>query len=230
MMDLLYTLNGESNKYPSIVEKLLDDPLYTRAQFPAFLLKLKKKRTKQEIGLSTNEIVVLANLCELTSLTSTSIQNWIKRDVKELIGAPELGKKYSIEQVAILLIVKDLKSIFDFENIRNLLTVVFNTISDRSDDLMSPLVFYEIYATILDSLEHLPSISLNNNLLEKRIHQEINKFSKHFLILKQNECERIKNVILVTVLSVYASHLQTRAHLYLNEHNLKFTSIENLKK
>jgi Domain of unknown function (DUF1836) len=231
MTELLYSLKGESNQHPSpIIEKILGDSTTLGVQIPNFLLKLNKKRSQQEIGLSTNEIVLLANLCELTSLTPTSIQNWIKRDVKEIIGTPDLGKKYSIEQVALLLIVKDLKSVFDFENIRNLLTVVFNTLSDRSDDLMNPIVFYEIYAIVLDSLELLPSLSLNDKILETSIIQEIDAFSRKFSGLSINQWEPIKNVLVVTVLSVFVSHIQTRAQLYLNDNNLKFTSIENPQK
>ena len=37
------------------------------------------------------------------------MQNWVKRDIKEMIGSPQKGKKYSIEQAALLFIVEDLK-------------------------------------------------------------------------------------------------------------------------
>ena len=36
------------------------------------------------------------------------MQNWVKRDIKEMIGSPQ-KKKYSIEQAALLFIVEDLK-------------------------------------------------------------------------------------------------------------------------
>lgn len=217
MTNLLYSLKGESNQPPSIIiENALGDSLAKEIQIPTFLLKMKKRRIHKEYGLSTNEIVAIANLCELTSLKSTSIQNWIKRDIKELIGAPELGKKYSIEQAAMLLIVKDLKTIFDFEYIRNALTVVFNTLSDRSDDLISPIAFYEIYATVLDSLDTIPSLTLSDQTLENRIVHEINTVPKQISELTEHQWETIKKILVITVLSVLASHLQTRAQVYLN--------------
>jgi hypothetical protein len=219
MTNLLYSLKGESNQSPSsILESALGVSPSKEMQVPTFLLKPNKRRSHNQVyGLSTNEIVALANLCELTSLKSTSIQNWVKRDVKDLIGAPELGKKYSIEQAAMLLIVKDLKTVFDFEKIRKLLTVVFNTLSDRSDDLISPIIFYEIYATVLDSLEALPSLTLNDKTLENNIVQKINSIPKKFSELPAQQWEAIRNVLVITVLSVLASHLQTRAQVYLNE-------------
>ncbi|MDQ0229461.1 DUF1836 domain-containing protein [Metabacillus malikii] len=215
MSHLLYALKGESEHNPFIIFKnLLDENHHNDERVLQILAKVKKKQT-QEFGLSTNEIVSLANLCELTSLKSTSIQNWIKRDVKELIGPPELGKKYSIEQTAMLLIVKDLKSVFDFEKIRQLLTVVFNTLSDRSDDLISPITFYELYAHVLETLEGNDTISILT--LETSIINKVEKYAERFSDLTVTQWEPIRNVLVLTVLSVIVSHIQSRAYKYLNE-------------
>ena len=65
---------------------------YDELKDPVFFEKLERREAKSEHGLSTNEIVEFGNLCELTSLKSTAIQNWIKRDIKDMIGHPELGK------------------------------------------------------------------------------------------------------------------------------------------
>lgn len=219
MTSLLYSLKGQLNQPPSaILENAFGESNLVKnihdQKIPRFLLK-NKRLINREIGLSTNEIVSLANLCELTSLKSTSIQNWIKRDIKELIGAPELGKKYSIEQTAMLLIVKDLKTTFEFEKIRNILTIVFNTLSDRSDDLINPITFYEIYALVLNSLDTLPSLS--DHALEDFIISQIESLPK-FKSLSIDQWEPIKNVLVITVLAVLASHMQARSHTYLDKH------------
>ena len=215
MTKLLYSLKGESEHTPlHIVQEALKTSISTEKDIPSFLIRASKRKNQLEYGLSTNEIVSLTNLCELTSLKSTSIQNWIKRDVKELIGQPELGKKYSIEQAAMLLIVKDLKAIFDFERIRNVLTEVFNTLSDRSDDLMSPITFYELYGSVLESLD---TFSDNDSALEKRINDRIIFPSRISSNLTEDQCYTIRRILVTTVLAVLASHIQTRAHNYLND-------------
>ncbi len=215
MAKLLYALKGESKQTPlHIVEKAVKPSIANDQNVPPFLLKFSRRRNQKEYGLSTNEIVSLANLCELTSLKSTSIQNWIKRDVRELIGPPDLGKKYSIEQAAMLLIVKDLKTIFEFEKIRNVLTIVFNTLSDRSDDLISPITFYEIYGTVLESLE---TITVNDSTLEDRINEKLELISDKFPYLTESQWNIIKKILVSTVLAVLASHIQTRAQHYLND-------------
>ncbi|HZH62299.1 MAG TPA: DUF1836 domain-containing protein [Metabacillus sp.] len=214
MTKLLYALKGESQQTPlHIIEDALKRSISNEKNMPSFLIKASKRKNHLEYGLSTNEIVSLANLCELTSLKSTSIQNWIKRDIKELIGQPELGKKYSIEQAAMLLIVKDLKTTFDFEKIRKVLTEVFNTLSDRSDDLMSPITFYGIYVSILESLD---TFSDNDSTLEEKINNQIKFAPRISSSLTEDQCHTIRRILVTTVLAVLASHLQTRAHLYIN--------------
>lgn len=216
MTMLLYALKGESNHQPSyILNQIVGKNTLLAEQIPQFLSKQKRK-SRQEFGLSSNDIVSLANLCELTSLKSTSIQNWIKRDVKELIGAPELGKKYSIEQTAMLLIVKDLKNIFDFERIRKFLTVVFNTLSDRSDDLINPIAFYEMYANVLDTFEALPT--LPDQSLEASILKIIDSFANEYSNLTRAQWDPIRHVLVITVYAVIASHFQSRAYSFANDH------------
>lgn len=217
MARMLYSLKGDDNySLTEMINQLFGKQQVSQYQLHSLLKKLEKKRfNHEEYGLSTNEIVTLANMCELTSLKSTSIQNWIKRDVKELIGAPDLGKKYSIDQVAILLIVRDLKAVFDFETIRNVLTIVFNNLSDRSDDLISPIVFYETYANILDQLERLPGISLRNKVIEDKIIYEVDLYKHTFHELTAEQWNRIRDILVMTILSVLTSHIQTRALFYL---------------
>ncbi|WP_425463768.1 DUF1836 domain-containing protein [Metabacillus indicus] len=211
MAKLLFTLQGESDAAPaSILKEIGIDP----SDFPDFIRSSKPLPR----GLSSNEIVSLAKLCELTSLKSTSIQNWIKRDMKELIGSPEHGKKYSIEQAAILLIVRDLKSAFDFDTIRHLLKLLFNTLSDRSDDLISPLRYYSAYGTILERMESITVFSLSEHELEKDVQDQIQAAHDLFQDLPEDGWNQVKDILTITVLSVITSYLQKRTRLFLQEH------------
>lgn len=212
---LLLSLKGESEQNPlELLEEIGVLHQDSNSTIPDFLRNHKPFPR----GLSTNEIVALAKLCELTSLKSTSIQNWIKRDIKELIGAPELGKKYSIEQAAILLIVRDLKSVFDFDTIRHLLMTLFNTITDRSDDLISPLSYYTAYGKILENIESLTLFSLSDHEVETRIIKEIDASRDLFKEISGDPWLKVKNILTVTVLSVISSHLQRRTVLFFQQH------------
>ncbi|USY30370.1 DUF1836 domain-containing protein [Bacillus safensis] len=215
MTRLLYSLKGEGDLTPLQLLKLSvkngKDYDYDELKIPSFFEKLERRKQKSEHGLSTNEIVELGNLCELTSLKSTAIQNWIKRDIKDMIGHPELGKKYSIDQVVILLIVRDLKSVFDFDTIRMILSALFNTITDRTDDIISPIRFYEAYAYVLDFIYHHTQFPLKETNLREITEEQTDKLHDEFTELTKSQWNLIKGIISSTVFSVFTSHLQSTA-------------------
>ncbi|MFS0654384.1 DUF1836 domain-containing protein [Bacillus sp. 179-C3.3 HS] len=215
MTRLLYSLKGEGDLTPlqllNLSVKNDTHHQYDELKIPSFFEKLERRKQKAEHGLSTNEIVELGNLCELTSLKSTAIQNWIKRDIKDMIGHPELGKKYSIDQVVILLIVRDLKSVFDFDAIRTILTALFNSITDRTDDIISPIRFYEAYARILDFIYHDTHFPLKEMNLREMTEEQTDKLHEQFTELTRKQWDLIKGIISSTVFSVFTSHLQSTA-------------------
>ncbi|MDR9794616.1 MULTISPECIES: DUF1836 domain-containing protein [unclassified Aeribacillus] len=214
MVQLLLSLKGIHELSPEEVMKQ-QLPSDQTNQIPGFIKKLSKQRDKGELGLSTNEIVILGNFCELTSLKSTSVQNWVKRDIKEIIGPPELGKKYSVEQAALLLIVKDLKTIFDFETVRSLLMKVFNTISDRNDDLISPLMFYKLYT---DVLEQVKNVEIDNNRqFEKKLFVQTKRLLQKQTSLSDAQIDSICHVTVAAVLAVLTYHFQTRAKAFIDK-------------
>ncbi|BBU39050.1 MAG: DUF1836 domain-containing protein [Bacillaceae bacterium] len=214
MVQLLLSLKGIHELSPEEVMKQ-QLPSDQTNQIPGFIKKLSKQRDKGELGLSTNEIVILGNFCELTSLKSTSVQNWVKRDIKEIIGPPELGKKYSVEQAALLLIVKDLKTIFDFETVRSLLMKVFNTISDRNDDLISPLMFYKLYT---DVLEQVKNVEIDNNRqFEKKLFVQTKRLLQKQTSLSEAQIDSICHVTVAAVLAVLTYHFQTRAKAFIDK-------------
>ncbi|MBD1380340.1 DUF1836 domain-containing protein [Bacillus sp. IB182487] len=215
MAKLLYGLKGEAEDMPILFFNQEKDNLSEAV--PDFLKRYLKKRVKKEYGLSTNEIVKLGNLCELTSFKSTAIQNWIKRDIKELIGPPALGKKYSIEQAAILLIVRDLKTVYDFETIRYVLKALFNTLSDRSDDLISPIKFYEAYARILQDTKE-DTCSTYSHEFETHLQSSAEIIKGQFKHLSDKQWLIIKDLLVLTSMSVIASHIEQRANKFLQNH------------
>ncbi|MCO4851106.1 DUF1836 domain-containing protein [Bacillus vallismortis] len=216
MVRLLYSLKGQGELSPLDIvvqsANMSANKAANHLEIPEFLLRYERKKQKKEYGLSTNEIVELGNLCELTSLKSTAIQNWVKRDFKDLIGHPELGKKYSVEQAVILLIVRDLKSIYDFEHIRGILTVAFNTISDRTDDVISPISYYESCAYVLDAVHHQDKPSMKESNLQEIVEQETDRLRNRFEELNDSQWLKIRQIIAITVLSILTFHIQATAH------------------
>ena len=181
------------------------------------------KCTNKEIGFSINEIVSLGNQIEYSSFSTTAVQNWVKRDVRSLIGSPQQGKKYSLAQAAILFIVEDLKSTLDFVSIRNLLILIFNNIEDRHDDLIDPIHFYYTYATIFEELDlnddHVVDVDFrvkDGTKAELLIYEKAEEKIQYLDDLGTKEQSIVKNAMVIATLSVQTSYFQSVSRQFLN--------------
>jgi hypothetical protein len=223
MADVLHAIiQSKADEVQTILKKAWSLDGENAFVMPEIFEKVIKSCQKGPIGLSINEIVMLGNHIEFTHLSSSAVQNWIKRDMRELIGSPQHGKKYTVEQAAILLIVEDLKASLDFLSIRKILHLIFNNPADRSDDLIDPVHFYAAYAGIFEKLhhEHIPF-----NLEMVPIHQKINQFIgneaelliSQFTFLKDKEKEIVQTMMITAVNTVISAYYQHTTKINLNK-------------
>jgi Domain of unknown function (DUF1836) len=225
MADLLHSLNGQHSKTPTMILKEAwsltnKEELSTliSSGMPSIFEKILK-HTKNEIGFSINEIVALGNQIEYTHLSPSAVQNWVKRDIKELVGRPQIGKKYNVDQATMLLIVEDLKSSLDFDSIRKILTLAFNNPEDRSDDIIHPIDLYSAYAFVFEKLHHRPLPPVDgsgpmNEWIEQFIHKECRDILPIFDHLNEDQMNSVLNVLIVSSLSVQAAYYQSAAKRY----------------
>ncbi|MCM3340361.1 DUF1836 domain-containing protein [Paenibacillus sp. MER TA 81-3] len=196
------------------------------ATLPPIYEKLLRGRSHKE-GLSLNEIAALGNQVEYSNFSITSIQNWVKRDIKDFIGSPRLGKKYSLQQAALILIVEDLRATLHFDSIRSLLALLFMNPEQDEDDVIHPLNFYAAYATLYEELDqnndqvldvhgHDPLRLRHDHMLELIIS---NKTDDHMSKLApQSHCHRtlIRNALVIAITSVQTTYFQYLAKKYMN--------------
>ncbi|MEF7654819.1 MULTISPECIES: DUF1836 domain-containing protein [Bacillus cereus group] len=188
----------------------------TTALSPIFEKLIKIEDT--DVGFSLNEIVALGNQIENTSFSVTAMQNWVKRDIKEMIGSPQKGKKYSIEQAALLFIVEDLKTALDFESIRKLLRLIVNDPADRSDDLINPVHLYGAYSSLFEELNQGNCLQLNAtdtvHTIENIVKEKADKIASKFDQVNNEQREAIRNAIIIATLSVHTAYVQMLAKRY----------------
>ncbi|MCA1065818.1 DUF1836 domain-containing protein [Rossellomorea sp. AcN35-11] len=228
MAELLLALNGTRTHTPAMI--LQDawtafdpDRDFSEEDMPPVVQKILTT-TKKEIGFSLNEIVSLGNLIEFTNFPQSTVQNWVKRDVKVLIGSPMFGKKYTIEQAAMLFIVEDLKATLDFESIRNILTLVFNNIEDRTDDIVNPTDLYAAYSSIFDKIHHqsLPGMKTSipgsvNEAIDQFIQGECREVLPTFNGVKEDNLNKVLHVLVVSVLTVQSAFYQAATKKYVDQ-------------
>jgi Domain of unknown function (DUF1836) len=181
------------------------------------------KTDKNERGLSLHDIVALGNQIENTYFSVTAVQNWVKRDMREWIGTPDHGKKYSIEQAALLYIVEDLKATLDFESIRKLFTLIFR----KPDGIIHPLELYAAYSSIFEELDanndHIVDteevVSTGNRpkqTMDSLIHTKATEYADSLTHLQPDQKEAIIHTIVIAILSIQSAYFQSLSRRYLN--------------
>lgn len=235
MADLLLSLKGWNSKSALsilqdawMVSRTLQqnkEPLiktFATTTLPAIFEKLIKYE-EYDMGLSLNEIAELGRQIENTNFSITTLQNWVKRDIKEMIGSPQKGKKYSIEQAALLFIVEDLKTALDFDSIRKLLQLIVNDPSDQEDDLINPVRLYAAYSSLFQELNTDYTYLYDNKELhtaiqkiEISIERKAKELSRTFQHATKGQHEAITNIIVIASLSVHTAYFQMMAKRYLS--------------
>ncbi|MGE8206463.1 DUF1836 domain-containing protein [Heyndrickxia sp. NPDC080065] len=230
MAELLLSLKGWNNKKPinilqdawvrsnniTVQEQKPMTEFITTILAPIFEKVIKYE--KADVSFSLNEIVALGNQIENTNFSITAVQNWVKRDIKDMISSPQKGKKYSLEQTALLFLVEDLKTALDFDSIRKLLKLVVNDPENENDDLINPVHLYACYSTLFDQINHKDydttkkTVSDIENMIETTAKQMVDEYAH----LANHQREAIRNTIVIATLSVYTAYFQMYARKYLS--------------
>ncbi len=82
--------------------------------------------------------LTLAQVCSITGLEQSTIQNWIKR---EWVAHPE-NKRYGEYQMARIMIINMLRASLQLDSIAYLLRYVNGEADDRGDDIIPDSVLY----------------------------------------------------------------------------------------
>ena len=92
--------------------------------------------------------IMLFQLSELTGLDGNTIQNWV---VRGWVQAP-VGKRYSADQLARVMLINMLKGVTRLETIGNILTYINGELESREDDLVGESQLYIYICDILDKI------------------------------------------------------------------------------
>lgn len=220
MADLLMALSGQISRSPQEILMEAWGTCDPSQGMPSILVKVLDSPIGNT-GFSLNEIVSLGNQIEFTNFPQSTVQNWVKRDVRALIGSPLHGKKYTTTQAAMLFIVEDLKGSLDFESIRGVLTLVFNNIEDRHDDIINPIELYSAYASVFDRIHHhaLPTATTAgdtsvNEAIDQFIQEECRSLLPAMQDVTEEDLTVVWHVLIVAAMTVQSAYYQATAKNY----------------
>lgn len=207
---------------------------FLSTHLPPVLEKMIKHNRVE--GFSLQDIVSLGNQIEYTNMSITSMQNWVKRDFKDFLGSPKVGKKYSVDQAAMLFIIDDLKNCLDFDSIRKLFEIIFQRPEDEDDDLLAPADLYATYSRLFEELDanndqlldvqgHGAGKRNHDALTESTIRQKADQFACSLDHLNPQQKEAVRNLLIISMVAVQTAYFHSLARRYLNAtlflHDLK---------
>ena len=91
----------------------------------------------------------LSQVCGLTGLQGSTIQNWVKRG---WVSKPQ-GKRYNETQLARILIINLLRDSMQLERIAQLMAYLNGSVEDRSDDIISDSQLYRALCSLVLQLD-----------------------------------------------------------------------------
>lgn len=92
--------------------------------------------------------LTLSQVCTLSSLEPSTIQNWIKRGY---VPHP-VGKKYRERHLARILLIAELRESMPIDRVGGLLRYVNGDADDESDDIISEEALYDLFCNIAREL------------------------------------------------------------------------------
>ena len=98
--------------------------------------------------------LLLSQITEMTGLSPTTVQNWVKRG---WVSKP-VNKKYGRLQVARILLINLLRPAMQLEKIVTLLRYINGSVDDRADDIIPEDRLYRIICSAYGKLEKMKSI------------------------------------------------------------------------
>lgn len=102
----------------------------------------------------------LGQVCKITGLQTSTIQNWVKR---KYIPAP-VNKKYLERHISRILLVSVLRDHVDLEDIGRLMSYINGDTEDESDDIISESLLFDYFCRAVRKLDE---ISLNEDNIDE---------------------------------------------------------------
>ena len=159
--------------------------------------------------------LTLSQLCKLTGLTGSTIQNWIKRG---WVAATH-GKKYSRKQVLRILLINMLRNSMKLEDIARLMEYVNGDVEDTSDDIIDDDVWYNILCRIIFTAEDEGAFDAGT--VKKLISRELSQCT-HEIHIRSDEY-KLHNAMFIMVMGYRSSCLKNEMEkvltVVLNEMN-----------
>ena len=140
--------------------------------------------------------LTLSQVCAITGLESSTIQNWVKR---HFVARP-IKKKYHERQLARILLISSLRDSMKIESIGELMRMVNGSTDDESDDIISEDKMYDYFCKISMSVKD-NDVSMND--ISALVEDTLSDYNAPSENAKKRLCDALTVMVLAYISSVY---------------------------
>lgn len=144
--------------------------------------------------------LALSQLCTITKIEPATIQNWVKRG---FVSRP-VGKRYSKEQCARILMIYALRDTMQLDRIASLISYVNGNLIDAADDIIPDSELYQHFCHVTAEVKEKGTTK--QKVLEDIIRQELAGYQG-----TAQDKEKLATVLYIMALSYAANNLQREA-------------------
>lgn len=145
--------------------------------------------------------LTLSQVCDITGLEATTIQNWVRRG---WVKNPE-NKRYGEQQVIRIILLNTMRFSMELQQIEFLLEYINGEVSDTSDDILPDKELYNVLCRIVINSEKIPAENgeLLDNLISDAVRGvEISSFEAE---------EKLKTALRAMALAIMAGRIRNLA-------------------
>ena len=143
--------------------------------------------------------LTLSQVCLMTSLETSTIQNWIKRG---FVPHP-VAKKYRERHIARILLIASLRDCLQIDRIGALMTYINGNADDEQDDIISEVDLYDAFEKAVASVEDIRPTEEETG---KRIERILDAY-----MAPSPERERLKGALTIMVIACIAGKYKQEA-------------------
>lgn len=170
---------------------------------PGTLLPFKEGEARDTFKAITPIFTVtsgltLAQMCRLTGLNASTIQNWIKRG---WVASPK-DKRYGEEQAVRIMLINSLRASLQMDQIQHLMTYINGSVTDRSDDIINDTELFNVFCKIIWISDTHNTFS--KTTIKRIIDEELRDYSGPL----ENSKQRLSSALLVMTLAYLSAQLR----------------------
>ena len=157
--------------------------------------------------LTATKGLTLGQIGELTGLTGTAIQNWIKRG---WVANPR-GKRYGEAQVIRIILINMLRPAVSLEKIAALMEYINGSVEDREDDILPDRQLFNYLCAVICQAD--AAHTTDRTEITRIIENEISDFPRD----GEKDKRKLERVILCMTLAYLSAEMKREAEIEITE-------------